>query len=487
MSRIDGPEGLTGRLGGRRSRPSWREASAIAELSRDLFRRDLAVLLPHARLEYDLDAEPTELALQNDAPVVSLREADPKADPTAADMDVFGVRHRVLGLLGPNDIRLLRAMGVVLTSRFHDLFRPPDPTRLELYRATNEDHYIAACVDPEPYHAGDRAPNRIVGTILTLRMAALSTYENRRVATGVLLVGSEPDPFHDLSPAAPDALTYGLELSGLKSIHRLCDGRRTLYLVDRRAKLSGIVDVSRFASRVPGAEAEGLPCSRWYQHHAMATSVGGHVCVVLTPNQEIKLFAEGVEAFAFAHGRWRVRDVPGKFAAWQGAVRAPAVGRALFQAALNLSESRQGGLFVVARDPAVASGRLIARHDLLGEGPSPSGENGAPASSPLSQGDALAKRALHYLARGKSATELDPPVLEALASLDGALITDRSGRLLAFGAILRHEAADLAGLVPAEGARTTAAVAASLFGPVLKVSEDGHLSCFLDGKRVWEL
>jgi hypothetical protein len=37
-----------------------------------------------------------------------------------------------------------------------------------------------------------------------------------------------------------------------------------------------------------------------------------------------------------------------------------------------------------------------------------------------------------------------------------------------------------------EGARTTAAMAASRFGPVLKVSEDGVIT-FFDRERVWDI
>jgi hypothetical protein len=37
-----------------------------------------------------------------------------------------------------------------------------------------------------------------------------------------------------------------------------------------------------------------------------------------------------------------------------------------------------------------------------------------------------------------------------------------------------------------EGARTTAAMAASQFGPVLKVSEDGVIT-FFDRERVWDI
>jgi hypothetical protein len=85
-------------------------------------------------------------------------------------------------------------------------------------------------------------------------------------------------------------------------------------------------------------------------------------------------------------------------------------------------------------------------------------------------------------------TELDPSVLAALATMDGATVTDADGSLLAVGAILRHpltsEHAKSDGM--AEGARTTAALAASRFGPVLKVSEDGLIT-FYDGGRVWDL
>ena len=136
---------------------------------------------------------------------------------------------------------------------------------------------------------------------------------------------------------------------------------------------------------------------------------------------------------------------------------------------------------MVVSDPCAAIGRLVAPHDVLAHdipcGPPPE----------LTPGDPLAKRALHYLARGRDVTGLDPSVLEGLAGLDGALVTDRAGALLAFGAILRHDASSLPDSSTAEGARTTAALVASRFGPVLKVSEDGVVSCFLNGARVWDL
>jgi hypothetical protein len=65
-------------------------------------------------------------------------------------------------------------------------------------------------------------------------------------------------------------------------------------------------------------------------------------------------------------------------------------------------------------------------------------------------------------------------------------VTEPSGQLLAVGAILRHPPSSGSGESASEGARTTAALAASRFGPVLKVSEDGVVT-FYDGGKVWDI
>jgi hypothetical protein len=107
---------------------------------------------------------------------------------------------------------------------------------------------------------------------------------------------------------------------------------------------------------------------------------------------------------------------------------------------------------------------------------------------PRPLGSAPTRRELLDLVTGRSVTELDASILAALASLDGATVTDVNGHLLAAGAILRHavDAAAPDDEPIIEGARTTAALAASRFGPVLKVSEDGLIS-FYDGTKIWDI
>lgn len=457
-----------------------REVTAVAELFSSVFRRDVQAFLPRALVEplEESDSHP-DLA---QSPFRFL--STPENRPT--ELELFGRKHRLVlprgRTLHPLERRMVSAIARVLTLRYEDLFRAGQTPRLELYRGGSEDHYVAAYIEPESYQTHDAGQRRIAPTIQTLRTAALSTYENQRVSTGVLLRNDPPESLQD--SASPDALLYGVELTAFKSIHRLCDGRRTLFLVDALGKLVDVIDVAHWAATHCNTTASTeIPCARVYQAHARSTSIGGHVCLVLSPNREIKLFAEGQQMFAFAHGRWRILDPTSKFAQWSHAVACPQLARCLFQAALDLAEERQGGLFVVVREPDQAIGRLIARHDLLDDHAS------HPSHTDLSptEHDPLARRALHYLARGRSATDLQPSVLEALASLDGALVTDRTGLLIAFGAILSHDPASLPGMARAEGARTTAALAASLYGPVLKVSEDGIVSCYLNGSRVWDL
>ena len=100
------------------------------------------------------------------------------------------------------------------------------------------------------------------------------------------------------------------------------------------------------------------------------TRSGGHVCLVLTPSQEVKVFAGGTMLFSLTNSRWRLLDIPSKFAAWREAVgqsTPPELALWLFQAALNLSESRTGALLVVARDPERAVRELIAPTDRMTE------------------------------------------------------------------------------------------------------------------------
>src|SRR5262249_22627320 len=150
---------------------------------------------------------------------------------------------------------------------------------------------------------------------------------------------------------------------------------------------------------------------------------------------EIKVFAAGTLAFAYSDARWRLLDIPTKFAAWRQAVgdtEPPDLALRLFQAALNLGEQREGALFVVLRDPSRSLAQLLAPNDRIVDEVCADDPHDPDNLSPR-----MAKRALHHIVWGQHMQDLDDSVIEALAGLDGAVVTDCRGRMLAFGAILR--------------------------------------------------
>lgn len=409
---------------------------------------------------------------------------EPSEDPGVLTVRWFGSRHTLhvppTRPFTPHETRFARAIGAVLAARYRAILSPQLMLqRVDLFSGAIEDRYAGAFLDERPYAVtrGDRVPDRFAAAIEVLRVAALSSYENRAISTGVLLLGSDDDPVSAPRAHPPGSHTYSQALTGVKSFFRLVDGLRTLFLVDRSGTLVDIVDVRHWARRAFGAQSLPAPCPEPYEAHALATLRDGHVCLVLSPTHEIKVFAEGGQVLMYRHARWALLDVQRKFELWADAIGNPALARCLFQSALDLADARQGALFVVLRDPAASVPHLVSFSDRIDIGLT---EVGNLTAAPT-------RRDLLYLLTGRAVTELEPSVLAALASTDGAMVTDPTGALIAVGAILRHPyTSAMQDDAIVEGARTTAAMTASQFGPVLKVSEDGGIT-FFDREKVWEM
>jgi hypothetical protein len=342
---------------------------------------------------------------------------------------------------------------------------------------------VGAFFDERPYAASgvEGMPgtvDRIASIIEMLRVAALSTYENRPISTGILLLGGDYDPCRpelgrtrDVTPSDMQALT------SIKSFYRLADGVRTVFLADADGRLLDIIDIDRWGRQLCPDKILDVPGATAYQPHARATLEQRSVCVVLSPSRDIKVFAEGAEVFSFHSAAWHLLDLKAKYEIWADAVSNPALALRLFQLALDLADAREGALFAVLRDPAEAVPQLVA----------PANRLDIPFRTDVPGSGTVSRREVLHLLEGRTVVDLDLSVLSTLAALDGAIVVDRDGCLLAAGAILRHppsEQLEHGGII--EGARTTAAMAASKFGPVLKVSEDGEIT-FYDRERIWDI
>ncbi len=462
-----------------RSERSSEPISRIVGVYQIVLRRTLEHFFPGAQLEILGDRSIIDWDGSSDETYYRLHE-----DPDGMGVEIEWLGSRVAFQSGnptpllPSERRMVEVIVEAIDFRFRGLLNQDLSHRIDRFSYQTEDLIVADYLEAV-------SPYCVTAALEALRVAALSTYENRRVTMGALLLGTEHDP------AAPDrknrggAPTFNARLTAIKGFHRLCDGSRTVFLIDLQGDLARLIDVGRWAETVQGSEPPVHPCPRVYRDHAKATRAGGHVCLVLNPAQEIKVFARGSLMFSFSDARWRLLDIPSKFAVWCEAIgraRWPGLASALFHAALNLSEARLGALFVVLRDPEQSVPQLLSPPDqihaeVLTDDP----------EDPDNLSPKHAKRSLHHVVRGLTLADIEPSILEAMASLDGAVVTDLDGRLLSFGAILRiaPETLELGRAV--QGARTLAALAASLHGPVLKVSEDGYLTMFLKGRRVWDL
>ncbi len=374
-----------------------------------------------------------------------------------------------------DELRLLAAIGGVLSARYRGIFSPgSSPYASHLFEGRAEDRYVSAFLDHSPYRDDDGLPGRrdvVADAIDVLRQSSLITYENSRVSTGAIVIGSDLDPYHTMPGLPVGALPYTSALVSIKSFQRVCDGLHTVFLVDRNGMLLDLVDIEQFSAICYGAVLPAPSAAR-YRAHSLATLRGGHICLVLTPNGEIKVFAGGAQIFQFLEGRWRLTDVAEKYHTFRQAINDARLAERLFTVALNLAEKRRGGLFVVLDQGGPSLGpaeHLVASGDLL--------ESIEPEVS-------TTKGQIHYLLRRKRALELEPNVLQSIAQVDGGIVMDREGWLLAFGAILRTGGQPMAAL---DGGRTTAALHASRFGVALKISEDGFVSFYRAGQCVWEM
>lgn len=408
---------------------------------------------------------------------------DPAPDPQTMSIRWFGTRYtlRARGRwpFTPHEIRLAQSIGAVLAARYRAVLNPRIVAeRGDLFRGAIEDRYVGAFLDSEAYtiEAREARADRLASIIEMLRVAALSSYENRPISTGILLLGTATDPSRPGKAVSATAPSYTESLSSIKTFYRLADGVDTVFLANCDGQLLDIIDLSRWAAHLSEQPALHVACSSAFEAHARATLQDGNVCAVLSPSREIKVFAQGTEVFTFRGAAWHLLDLRAKYEVWATAVGNPTLASCLFQTALNLADAREGALFVVLRDPDADLGRLVAPADRL--------DVPMPAFTPVGR---PSRRDLLHLLEGRSVIDMDASVLSALASLDGATVVDARGRLLAAGAILRQAGVDEVrhgGVV--EGARTTAALSSSQYGPVLKVSEDGIIT-FFDHDRVWEI
>src|SRR6476659_683967 len=124
---------------------------------------------------------------------------EPTNDPSVLSIRWFGTRH-VLHVpasrpFTSHEVRLARAIGTVLAARYRAIFDPKQMLeRGDLFRGAIEDRYVGAFLDALATPGSASRADLLATAIEVLRVAALSSYENRSISSGVLVLEGEDDP-----------------------------------------------------------------------------------------------------------------------------------------------------------------------------------------------------------------------------------------------------------------------------------------------------
>ncbi len=313
-------------------------------------------------------------------------------------------------------------------------------------------------------HVHNRYPLAVsVADVLdAFRTLAEQSYENKALTFGCLLDSKSSVP--SSSSAFPSSFLSS------KRYKALSDGYRTAYQISKNGAVVDFVDLESVERRVTGQHY--FP--DWSEPMAGA-SHSGKCGIVLSRQGEVLVFYDGTLRFSYRHGRWQywnhgylvhlLRDL-----ARAQHVPVPHLGRVvgkLYRAALDVSFRRSGGSFLILRNRS--SLRAVVR------------EGDAIGDSKRGLSDSEFDRVI----RGTKVDSLPRSVLVELASLDGAVVLDNSGRIVAFGSVLQPRRRGR--LHATEGSRTKAAIGASNYGLAIKVSSDGDITAYHRGKSFVEV
>ena len=291
-----------------------------------------------------------------------------------------------------------------------------------------------------------------------IRKLSEQTYENNALTFGCIIEeGGKEKTSNDCNFE---------EFLSKKKYRSLSDGYYTAYLLTSNGQLLNFLDLEKI-KKVPSGKCF-FP--EWCRH-LVSHSIGRRVAFCLTRQGDILIFENCTLRFTYREGHWqywnhahivnmltevaRVQKVPKSII--------PAVVRAIYRIALDISFRRIGGMLVLLRN----------RNDLR----KMAREGDAIEDDKRCELDRKFDQALSL----KEIVRLPRSIILELASLDGAIILNNHGKILAYGAVL--EPRRRGKILSEEGSRTKAAKGASNYGLVVKVSSDGDITVFSKGSE----
>jgi hypothetical protein len=291
-----------------------------------------------------------------------------------------------------------------------------------------------------------------------LHILSEQSYENKALAFGCIIDSDKRD--------APTYANFPRQFLASKKYKALSDGFRTAYYVSGKGALLDFIDLEGFGQR----ELTGHNYYPVWAERLARNSRGRRYGIALSRQGDILVFDGGTLRFTHRNGRWQYWNHSHILNLLRDRAKAQKVSSrtvnevivAVYLGALDVSFRRSGGLFVILHNRRKLR-QIVRFGDAIGD-----------------SRRTLADKDFDQVFDGTQIQYVAPMALVELAALDGAIVLANDGGILAYGAVLTpKKAGQLRGT---EGSRTKAAIGASNYGLAVKISSDGDIDVFHDGK-----
>ncbi len=326
----------------------------------------------------------------------------------------------------------------------------------------------------------------IMGIITCLEKWSARTYEGFNVAMGIFVNLSS-------SPENENAVTYN-DIIEKDFFARLTDGVSSFVEFDKKGHLVSYVNLKN---------AKSAPTVSPYVYDRVARSCNDkRVGIVLTASGDILIFYARQLMFAKRNGRWCVysHDEVIRLLYNNVSYTAKQIRRAIYNTALDCSFGYKGACIVYLNKDKTREALVhIDGADILSEehfnikkeieleeagklyniqyAKRIKNDYDCSYEEFLERNNCIKTKAISKIISGKKFFELDRTLLEELVAIDGAIIVDFDGTIIAVGAIIKIEAGSLG------GGRLAATKCMAKYGVAIKVSQDGVMQGFSSDKH----
>ncbi|MDY6848584.1 MAG: hypothetical protein SV239_05570 [Thermodesulfobacteriota bacterium] len=296
-----------------------------------------------------------------------------------------------------------------------------------------------------------------------LKTLSYQRYEGSPATTGFLVYRTQLDDLlESIKKTRYDWLDLGDDRRRLSGdffrnplSYRFVDGLRALFVCDIRMNVKGTIRTS-----APGPRDSIEQLANRETVSLLAQAGEGAFAIYVNKSSEVEVVLDSDRLLVWRRGSWGIFDPDIYRDFLRGHLDKRSIDH-LVWSIYALSKARHGTVVLVANEEtdleALRKGSVGGR-------------------------DALSRALIRHVRGTKIGTLKRSGELIRILSSDGLTVINRKGELLDTGVII--DTSQVGDLVTG-GGRTTAATAASRFGRVVKVSEDGPVDLFRDGQSVY--